>query len=165
VTYTIEPQIHWRSQFRYIGMRRTLSLLAIGALSLFPASGQAGDIGDKAEDVIRGIGRGFSDVAHDVKQAVANHDVDVSLGETHMEMPTSVDAGAVTFKVTNVGTEERGFKVSGPGLESSFTAPLPPGATEKLTVSVKPGVYQVESTAQGDPTKTLAVQVTAVSSQ
>ena len=96
-------------------MRRTLSLLAIGALILFPASGQAGDIGDKAEDVIRGIGRGFSDVAHDVKQAVAGHDVDVSLGETHMEMPTSVDAGAVTFKVTNVGTEERGFKVSGPG--------------------------------------------------
>lgn len=28
--------------------------------------GQAGDIADKAEDVIRGIGRGFSDVAHDV---------------------------------------------------------------------------------------------------
>ena len=161
----IEPQIHLRSQFRYIGMRRTLSLLAIGALILFPASGQAGDIGDKAEDVIRGIGRGFSDVAHDVKQAVAGHDVDVSLGETHMEMPTSVDAGAVTFKVTNVGTEERGFKVSGPGLESSFTAPLPPGATEKLTVNLKPGLYQVESPAQGDPTKTLAVQVTAVSSQ
>ena len=84
----------------------------MGALILFPALGQAGDIGDKAEDVIRGIGRRFSDVAHDVKQAVAGHDVDVSLGETHMEMPTSVDAGAVTFKVTNVGTEERGFKVS-----------------------------------------------------
>jgi hypothetical protein len=161
----IEPQIRSRSQFRYIGMRRTLSLLAINALILFPASGQAGDIGDKAEDVIRGIGRGFSDVAHDVKQAVAGHDVDVSLGETHMEMPTSVDAGAVTFKVTNVGTEERGFKVSGPGLESSITAPLPPGATEKLTVNLKPGVYQVESPAQGDPTRTLAVPVTAVSSQ
>ena len=151
-------------QFRYIGMRRTLSLLAIGTLILFPASGQAGDIGDKAEDVIRGIGRGFSDVAHDVKRAVAGHDVDVSLGETHMEMPTSVDAGPVTFDVTNVGTEERGFKVSGLGLESSFTAPLPPGASEKLTVNLKPGVYQVESPAQGDPTKTLAVEVTAVSS-
>jgi hypothetical protein len=161
----IEPQIRWRSQFRYIGMRRTLSLLAIGALILFPARGQAGDIVDKAEDVIRGIGRGFSDVAHDVKQAVAGHDVDVSLGETHMEMPTSVDAGAVTFKVTNVGNEERGFKVSGSGLESSFTAPLPPGATERLTVNLKSGVYQVESPAEGDPTKTLAVEVTAVSSQ
>jgi hypothetical protein len=30
----IEPQIHLHSHFRYIGMRRTLSLLAIGALTL-----------------------------------------------------------------------------------------------------------------------------------
>ena len=146
-------------------MRRTLSLLAIGTLVLFPAAGQAGDIGDKAEDVIRGIGRGFRDVAQDVKQAVEGPDVDVSLGERHMVMPTSVDAGDVTFKVTNVGTEERGFKISGPGLERSFTAPLPPGATEKMTVNLQPGVYQVESPAQGDPTKTLAVQVTVVSSE
>lgn len=146
-------------------MRRTLSFLAIGALILFPARSQAGDIEDKAEDVIRGMGRGFGDVAHDVRQAVAGNDVDVSLGETHMEMPTSVEAGAVTFKVTNVGTEDRGFKVSGSDLESSFTAPLPRGATEKLTVNLKPGVYQVESPAQGDPNKTLAAQVTAVSSQ
>ena len=146
-------------------MRRVLSLLAIGALVLFPAAGHAGDIGDKAEDVIRGIGRGFRDVAHGVKQAAAGHDMDVSLGETHMVMPTSVDAGDITFKVTNVGTEERGFKISGPGLERSFSAPLPPGATEKMTVNLQPGVYQVESPAQGDPTKTLAVQVTAVSSE
>ena len=146
-------------------MRRVLSLVAIGALVLFPAAGHAGDIGDKAEDVIRGIGRGFRDVAHGVKQAAAGHDMDVSLGETHMVMPTSVDAGDVTFKVTNVGTEERGFKISGPGLERSFSAPLPPGATEKMTVNLQPGVYEVESPAEGDPTKTLAVQVTAVSSE
>jgi hypothetical protein len=58
-------------------MRRTVSLLGIGALILLPAQGQAGDIADKGEDVIRGIGRGFSDVARDVKQVVAGHDVDV----------------------------------------------------------------------------------------
>jgi hypothetical protein len=67
--------------------------------------------------------------------------VEVSLGETHMEMPTSVDAGDVTFTVTNVGSENRGFKVSGPGLERSLTAPLPPGDSEKMTVNLKPGVY------------------------
>ena len=31
-------------------MRRTLSLFVSGALILFPARGQTGDIGDKAED-------------------------------------------------------------------------------------------------------------------
>jgi hypothetical protein len=100
-------------------MRRTLSLLAISTLILLPAAGHAGDIGDKADDVIRGIGRGIRDAAHNVKQAVAGHDVDVSLSETRMEMPTSVDAGDVTFQVTNAGFEERGFKISGPGLERS----------------------------------------------
>lgn len=158
-----EPQIHLRSQFRCIYMRRTLSLLAIGALVLIPARGHAGDsIGEKAEDVIRGIGRGFRDAAHDVKQAVVGRDVEVSVGETHMEMPTSVDAGDVTFTVTNAGSEERGFKISGPGLERYFTAPLPPGESEQMTVYLKPGVYQVESTAQADPTKRLTVQLTAL---
>ena len=151
--WTIRAVRNWSAAVQSWGKKTRFSIVELHDVSFTGIgcvqrkSGQAGDIGDKAEDVIRGIGRGFSDVAHDVKQAVAGHDVDVSLGETHMEMPTSVDAGAVTFNVTNVGTEERGFKVSGPGLESSFTAPLPPGATEKLTVNLKPGLYQVESPA------------------
>ena len=77
-------------------------------------------------------------------------------------MPTTVDAGAVTFTVTNVGSEEKGFKISGPGLERSFTAPLPPGQSEKMTVNLRPGEYQVEAPAQGDPTKHLTVQLTAL---
>ena len=118
-------------------------------------------IGEKAEDVVRGIGQGIKDAAHDVKQAVVGGDVEVSLGERRMEMPTSVDAGNVTFTVTNVGSEDRGFKISGPGLERSFTAPLSPGETEKMTVNLEPGVYQVEASAQSDPTKHLMVELTA----
>ncbi len=137
--------------------------VAIGALLLIPALGRADDsIGEKAEDVVRGIGQGIKDAAHDVKQAVVGHEVEVSLGETHMEMPTSVDAGAVTFTVTNVGSEDRGFKISGPGLERSFTAPLPPGQSEKMTVNLQAGEYQVEAPAPGDPTKHLTVQLTAL---
>jgi hypothetical protein len=144
-------------------MIRTLSLLALGALVVMPATGRADDsIGDKATDVIHGIGEGVKDAVHDVKQAVAGHDVDVSLGETHMVMPTSVDAGDITFKVNNVGTEQRDFKISGPGLERSFTSPLPPGQSEIMTVNLKPGVYQVEAPAVGDPTKHLVVELTAV---
>jgi hypothetical protein len=156
------PQIHSRSHFRHIYMKRTLWLVAISALTLLPAAAHAGDIGDKAEDVIRGIGRGFRDAAHDVKQAVAGHRVEVSLGETHMEMPTSVDSGDVTFSVTNAGSEQRGFKISGPGFERSFTAPLTPGESEQMTVYLKPGVYQVESAAAADPTKSLTVELMAL---
>jgi hypothetical protein len=80
---------------------------------------------------------------------VTGHDVEVFLGERHMEMPTSVEAGDVTFTVTNAGSEERWFKISGPGLERSFTAPLPPGESERMTVNLQPGVCQVEAPAQG----------------
>jgi hypothetical protein len=160
--FSTEAQIHSRPGVRCIYMKRTLSFLAVGALLLTPSVGRADDsIADKAEDVFRGIRQGFKDAAHDVKQAVVGHDVEVSLGEWHMEMPTSVEAGDVTFTVTNEGTENRGFKISGPGLERSFTAPLPPGESEKMTVNLEPGLYQVEAPAQGDPAKQLSVQITA----
>jgi hypothetical protein len=144
-------------------MQRKLAFFAMGALLMIPTLGRADDsIVDKAEDVFHGIRQGFKDAAHDVKQAVVGHDVEVSLGERHMEMPTSVEAGDVTFTVTNDGSEDRGFKITGPGLERSFTAPLPPGESEKITVNLEPGVYQVEAPAQEDPTKQLTVELTAL---
>jgi hypothetical protein len=133
----------------------------MGTLLMVPALGFADDsIVDKAEDVLHGIHQGFKDAAHDVKQAVAGQDVEVSLGERHMRMPTSVEAGDVTFTVTNNGSDDRGFKITGPGLERSFTAPLPPGESEKITVNLEPGVYQVEAPALQDPTKQLTVELT-----
>jgi iron uptake system EfeUOB component EfeO/EfeM len=144
-------------------MKRTLSFLAIGALLLMPSIGRADDsIADKAEDVFRGIRQGFKDAAHDVKQAVVGRDVKVSVGDWHLEMPASVEAGDVTFTVTNEGSEARGFKIAGPGLARYFTAPLLPGESEKITVNLQPGVYQVEAPAQGNPTKQLTVELTAL---
>jgi hypothetical protein len=142
-------------------MQRKLAFLAMGALMMVPALGRADDsIVDKAEDVLHGIHQGFKDAAHDVKQAVAGQDVEVSLGEQRMRMPTSVDAGDVTFTVTNNGSEDRGFKITGPGMERSFTAPLPPGESGKITVNLEPGIYQVEAPALQDPTKQLVVELT-----
>lgn len=144
-------------------MKRTISLFAIGALVLIPALGRAnGSITEKAEDLFHGISQGFKDAAHDVKQAVAGRDVEVSLGEWQMRMPTSVEAGDVTFTVTNDGSEDREFKISGPGLERSLTTPLPPGESARMTVNLEPGIYQVEAPAQGNPTKQLSVEFTAL---
>jgi hypothetical protein len=58
-------------------------------------------VADKAKDVFRGIRHGFKDAAYDVKQAAVGRDVEVSLGERHLEMPTSVEAGDVTSTVTD----------------------------------------------------------------
>jgi hypothetical protein len=143
-------------------MQRIFSVLAacMVCMLLTVRRGDA-SIADKAENVIRGIGQGFEDAAHDVKQAVVGSDVDVSIGERHMVMPTDVDAGDVTFKVTNVGSEDRGFQISGPGLERSLTAPLLPGETTSLTIHLEPGVYRVIAPAQSDPTKLLTTELTA----
>ena len=112
----------------------------MGALILMPAIGRADDDdspGQKARDVIKGIGQGVREAIHDGKELPA---IDVSLGKTHLDMPTSVDAGEITFKVTNIGTEQRAFKISGPGLERYFTQPLPPGESQRMTVYLEPGL-------------------------
>ena len=139
-----------------------LWFFAAGALILLPTIGRADDDdspGQKARDVIRGIRHGIRDAVNEGRQSA---DVDVSLAATHMAIPTSVDAGEVTFRVTNVGTETRWFKISGPGLERYFTEPLPPGESKKITVNLDPGVYKVEAPAVGAATNDLTVELTAV---
>ena len=134
----------------------------MGALILAPIIGRADDEdspGQKARDVIRGIGQGVRDAIHDGKESPA---IEVSLGKTHVDMPTSIDAGEITFKVTNIGTDQRAFKISGPGLERYFTQPLPPGESQKMTVYLDPGLYKVEAPAVGAATNDLTVQITAV---
>ena len=146
-------------------MKKILSFFAVGALILLPAIGRADDDdspGQKARDVIKGIGRGVREAIHDGKESA---DIDVSLGKTQLDMPTNVNAGAITFKVTNIGTESRAFKISGPGLERYFTQPLPPGESQKMTVILDPGVYKVEAPAVGSATDDLSVEITAVAEQ
>jgi hypothetical protein len=143
-------------------VKKILSFFAAGVLILMPAIGRADDDdspGQKARDVIKGIGQGVREAIHDRKELPA---IDVSLGKTHLDMPTSVDAGEITYKVTNVGTEQRAFKISGPGLERYFTQPLPPGESQKMTVYLDPGLYKVEAPAVGAATNDLTVQITAV---
>jgi hypothetical protein len=156
------PQIHPGPQIRCFYVKRML-FVATGALILIPTIGRADDsVGEKAEEAARAVGQGIEEAARGVKQAIVGHDVEVTLGETHMDMPTRVSAGNTTFKVSNAGTEVRGFKISGPGMERFLTTPLPPGQTEQMTVNLTPGVYQVGFPAQGDPTKHLTVTLTTV---
>jgi hypothetical protein len=85
--------------------------------------------------------------------------VDVSVGERNIMMQTAVDAGRVTFKVTNTSAEYRELQIHGSGLLLSL-APLAPGKTAKLTAQLQPGVTYVTATAKSKQTKPLEAELT-----
>ncbi|HYY27054.1 MAG TPA: hypothetical protein VE860_03870 [Chthoniobacterales bacterium] len=117
-------------------------------------------IAGQAEDVFRSIGEAFEDAGHDFKTEVFGSHVDISIGERHIVMQTDVDGGKVTFKVTNMGSEDRAFQIYGSGLLRSLDATLAPGKTVKLTTYLGPGIYYVIASAQSEPTKLLKAQLT-----
>jgi uncharacterized cupredoxin-like copper-binding protein len=75
--------------------------------------------------------------------AAAGQPVTVNLTEWKIEMPTSLQAGAITFKITNSGKETHNLKIQGQGLEKALSKNLKPGETGELQVDLKPGTYKV----------------------
>ena len=69
--------------------------------------------------------------------------VEVTETEFAIEMPDTLPAGPVTFRVTNAGTVEHNFEVEGQGIEEEFDENLPPGETRELTLDLQPGTYEV----------------------
>ncbi len=69
--------------------------------------------------------------------------VEVKLSEYKIDMPTTLPAGAVTFRVTNAGTVEHSLTVEGQGIKKTFDKNLQPSETNTLQVNLSPGAYQV----------------------
>ncbi len=69
--------------------------------------------------------------------------VDARLSEYKIDMPRSLRAGSITFRVTNAGTIEHNFMVDGQGIKKSFDNNLQPNQTNTLQVNLTPGTYQV----------------------
>lgn len=69
--------------------------------------------------------------------------VEVSLTEYAIDMPTSLPAGTTTFMVTNNGTVAHNFEIEGQGIEEEFEQNLQPGATATMQVDLQPGSYTV----------------------
>jgi uncharacterized cupredoxin-like copper-binding protein len=69
--------------------------------------------------------------------------VEARLSEYKIDMPNSLHAGAITFRVTNAGTIEHNFVVDGQGIKKSFDTNLQPNQTNTLQVNLTPGTYQV----------------------
>jgi hypothetical protein len=135
-------------------MQRIFSVVVACAVSMLLTT-RSGDasIAGQTEDVFRSIGEAFGDAGHDFEKDYFGSHVDVSIGERYMVMPTAVDDGKVTFKVTNTGSEVRGFQIYGGSLQRSLGATLAPGKTAKLTAYLEPGYYYVIAWVQSGPTK------------
>ncbi len=86
--------------------------------------------------------------------------VDVKLTEFKIEMPSSVSAGATTFKVTNAGTETHGFEIEGNGIEKEIKPKLKKGNSGSLQLDLKPGAYKVYCPVDGHKMKGMSLELT-----
>jgi hypothetical protein len=143
------------------GMQRIFSvLLACAVCMLLTTRRGDASIASQAQDIFRTIGEGFEDGFHDFEKDYFGSHVDVSIGERYIVMPTYLDEGKVTFRVTNMGSEYRRFQIFGCGLYRALAATLAPGETAKLTAYLEPGFGSVIVSAQSGPTRRLTTEFT-----
>ena len=69
--------------------------------------------------------------------------IEVEESEYQINMPSSIAAGPVIFRVTNNGEQEHNFEVEGQGIEEEFETNLLPGETRDLELNLQPGTYEV----------------------
>ncbi len=69
--------------------------------------------------------------------------VAVTETEFTIEMPDTLPAGPIVFRVTNAGTVEHNFEVEGQGIEEEFEENLRPGETKELRLDLRAGTYEV----------------------
>lgn len=82
--------------------------------------------------------------AQSVEQAVETGSktgsVEVTVLQGTLEVPKTLSAGSVTFKITNTGPQAHGFAISGP-VETSLDSKLSAGQAETLGAKLQPGTY------------------------
>ncbi len=86
--------------------------------------------------------------------------VDVRLSEFKVDMPTTLHAGTVTFRVTNAGTIAHSFQIDGQGISKRLEGTLNPGQSATLQVDLKPGTYQAFCPVDGHRDQGMNVAVT-----
>lgn len=135
---------------------KTLALiLAMGTLCFLNA--RAESIPDKAVDAAQTAARTAGNVAHaavrHTKEAVNTvtdaltpepgaRQVNVSLTEDRIDMPTSMGRGRTAFIVHNAGPRKRNLQVVGPGTDRKFLTDVQPGQTKVLHVDLHRGSYK-----------------------
>ena len=86
--------------------------------------------------------------------------VNVTLSEYKIEMPNTLAAGTITFKITNAGNKTHNFKIEGNGMEKELKSDLKHGESETLQVDLKPGIYKVSCPIMGHGHKGMKLDLT-----
>lgn len=69
--------------------------------------------------------------------------VEVRLSEFSIQMPQSLQAGRIVFRIVNDGTAEHGFEIEGPNVSDSLASSVQPGEESTLSVDLEAGSYEV----------------------
>jgi uncharacterized cupredoxin-like copper-binding protein len=86
--------------------------------------------------------------------------VDVRLSEFKVDMPTTLHAGTVMFRVTNAGTIAHSFEIDGQGISKRVEGTLSPGQSATLQVDLKPGSYEAFCPVDGHRDQGMRATVT-----
>jgi uncharacterized cupredoxin-like copper-binding protein len=86
--------------------------------------------------------------------AAGRRGFEVGLAEWRLDLESrSVEAGRVTFVITNRGSMPHGFEIEreedDSGGDKAETRFLEPGETTRVRVDLRPGVYKVECNVEG----------------
>lgn len=73
----------------------------------------------------------------------AGDTIQVTLTEFEIQMPEQIEAGSVTFEVTNEGSVEHNFEIENEQMEEMFESSIAPGSTEMMTLDLQAGTYEV----------------------
>lgn len=88
--------------------------------------------------------------------------IDVVLAGYQIRIPTSVEAGTVSFRVVNEGIQPHGFAVEGPGVDIRLERPLAPGESTLIGGELPPGDYVVYDPVGDHRDRGMAVPITAI---
>ncbi|MDQ3549361.1 MAG: cupredoxin domain-containing protein [Chloroflexota bacterium] len=112
--------------------RLTILIGALFVLALLVAG--CGDDDDDGDDAGDDAG---------TTPAASAQTIDVTLTEFQIEMPSTIQAGPVSFVVTNEGNGTHNFEIEGEGIEAVLEANLAGGETQTLEVDLQPGTYTI----------------------
>jgi hypothetical protein len=80
---------------------------------------------------------------HDDSETAKIQVVNVSVSDNQLEMPASLPTGATTFQVTNTGSHDHSFGITGPSGDKRLEKALKPGETASMDMILDAGTYRV----------------------
>jgi plastocyanin len=130
-------------------VRKFLTVLAVAIpLAVFPLALAA--CGDDDDDDTPAASETTTETTETTTEEAASgggggggETVDVSLTDFAIEPPDpTVQAGTVTFAVTNDGATLHNLEIEGNGVEEELSSDLSGGDSGELTVDLEPGTYE-----------------------